>query len=103
MLLGIHLNKTIIQKDANTPVFIAALFTIAKIWKQPKCPLMEEWIKNMPRICPWDCPGKKNGAGYHFLLQGIFLTQGSNLSSLASGFFTPEPPREPRKDISKYR
>ena len=103
MLLGIHLNKTIIQKDANTPVFTAALLTIAKIWKQPKCPLMEEWIKNMPHICPWDCPGKKNGAGYHFLLQGIFLTQGSNLSPLASGFFTPEPPREPRKDISKYR
>ena len=28
-------------------MFIAALFTIAKMWKQPKCPLMEEWIKNM--------------------------------------------------------
>ena len=29
------------------PVFIAALFTIAKIWKQPKCPSVEEWIKQM--------------------------------------------------------
>ena len=28
-------------------MFIAALFTTARIWKQPKCPLMEEWIKNM--------------------------------------------------------
>ena len=28
-----------------TPMFIAALFTIAKTWKQPKCPLTEEWIK----------------------------------------------------------
>ena len=28
-------------------MFIAALFTIAKIWKQPKCPLTDEWIKNM--------------------------------------------------------
>ena len=38
-------DKTIIQKDTYTPVFIAGLFTIAKIWKQPKCPLTDEWIK----------------------------------------------------------
>ena len=31
----------------NTPVFIAALFKIAKAWKQPKCPLTDEWIKKM--------------------------------------------------------
>ena len=37
--------KIIIQKDTCTPTFIAALFTIAKTWKQPKCPLKEEWIK----------------------------------------------------------
>ena len=35
------------QKDKCTPVFIAALFTIAKIWKQPNCPPTEEWIKKM--------------------------------------------------------
>ena len=46
-LLGIYLEKTIIQKDTCTPVFIAALFTIAKTWKQPKCPSIEEWIKKM--------------------------------------------------------
>ena len=39
--------KTLSQKDICTPVFIAALFTIAKIWKQPKCPLTDEWIKKM--------------------------------------------------------
>ena len=44
-LLGIYLEKIIIQKDTCTPVFIAALFTIAKTWKQPKCPSIEEWIK----------------------------------------------------------
>ena len=37
--------KNMIQKEAYIPVFIAALFTIAKTWKQPKCPLTEEWIK----------------------------------------------------------
>ena len=36
-----------IQKDTCTPMFIAALFTIAKTWKQPKCPSTEEWIKKM--------------------------------------------------------
>ena len=39
--------KTLIQKDTNTPTFIAALFTVAKIWKQPKCPSIGEWIKKM--------------------------------------------------------
>ena len=39
-LLGIYLKKTktLIQKDTCTPMFIAAVFRIAKIWKQPKCP-----------------------------------------------------------------
>uniref|UniRef100_A0A4X1V601 Uncharacterized protein n=1 Tax=Sus scrofa TaxID=9823 RepID=A0A4X1V601_PIG len=37
-LLGIYPEKTIIQKHTCTPVFIASLFTIAKTWKQPKCP-----------------------------------------------------------------
>ena len=44
-LLGIHLEKTIIQKDTSTPMFIAALFTIARSWKPPKCPSTDEWIK----------------------------------------------------------
>ena len=45
--LGIYPEKTIIQKDTCTPVFIATLFTIALTWKQPKCPLTDEWIKKM--------------------------------------------------------
>ena len=36
--------KTLIRKDICTPVFIAALFTIVKIWMQPKCPSTDEWI-----------------------------------------------------------
>ena len=44
-LLGIYPEKTIIQKDTCTPMFIAALFTIARTWKQPKCPMIDEWIK----------------------------------------------------------
>ena len=40
-------DETLIRKDACTPMFTAALFTIAKTWKQPKCPSTEEWVKKM--------------------------------------------------------
>ena len=46
-LLDIYSEKTIIRKNTCTPMFIAALFTIARTWKQPKCPSTEEWIKKM--------------------------------------------------------
>ena len=46
-LLGIYLEKNMVLKDVYTSMFIAALFTIAKIQKQPDCPLAEEWIKRM--------------------------------------------------------
>ena len=39
------------QKDTCTPMFIAALFSIAKVWKQHKCPSTDEWIKKMWHIC----------------------------------------------------
>ena len=46
-LLGIYPKnpKTPIQKNLYTPMFVAALFTIAKCWKQCKCPSVNEWIK----------------------------------------------------------
>ena len=48
-LLGLYLKnpETPIQKNLCTPMFIAAQFIIAKCWKQPKCPLVNEWIKNL--------------------------------------------------------
>ena len=46
-LLGIYPDKSIIQKDTCNTMFIAALFTIAKTWKQPKCLSTEAWIKKM--------------------------------------------------------
>ena len=46
-LLGTYLDKTFIEKDTCTRMFIAALFTIAKTWKQPKCPPTDDWIKKM--------------------------------------------------------
>ena len=46
-LLGTHSEKTIIEKDMCTSVFTEALFTIARTWKQPRYPLIGEWIKKM--------------------------------------------------------
>ena len=46
-LLGIYLDKTFLEKDTGTHMFIAAQFPIAKTWKQPKCPSTEEWIKKI--------------------------------------------------------
>ncbi|KAB1281700.1 LINE-1 retrotransposable element ORF2 protein [Camelus dromedarius] len=47
LLLGIYPEGTLLQKDTCTSMFTAALFTIAKIWKQPKCPSTDDWIKKM--------------------------------------------------------
>ena len=44
-LLGIHTKVTRIKRDTCTPMFIAALFIIARTWKQPRCPSADEWIK----------------------------------------------------------
>jgi hypothetical protein len=48
-LLGIYPKEcnTGYSKGTCTPLFITALFTIAKLWKQPRCPTTDEWIKKM--------------------------------------------------------
>ena len=46
-LLGIHTKETRIERDMCTPMFIAALFIIARTWKQPRCPSADEWIRKL--------------------------------------------------------
>ena len=46
-LLGIHTKATRIERDTCTPMFIAALFIIARTWKQPRCPSADEWIRKL--------------------------------------------------------
>ena len=46
-LLGIYPEETKTEKDTYIPLFIAALFTIARTEKQPKCPSTDEWIKKL--------------------------------------------------------
>ena len=47
-ILGIHIEETRTERDMCTPMFIASLFVIARTWKQPRCPLADEWIRK-----PW--------------------------------------------------
>ena len=47
LLLGIHTEETRIERDMCTATFIAALFTIARTWKQPRCPSADEWITKL--------------------------------------------------------
>ena len=48
-LLAIYPEETKIEKDTCIPLFIAVLFTVARTWKQPRCPSADEWIKKL-----WD-------------------------------------------------
>ena len=62
-LLGINIEETRIERDTCTPMFVAALFTIPRTWKQPRCPLANEWIrkfyfqffKESPHCSPCGC------------------------------------------------
>ena len=49
-LLGIHTEETRIKRDTSTPMFIAALFTITRTWKQPRCPSADEWARKLRYI-----------------------------------------------------
>ena len=53
-LLSIYPEQTRVEKDTCIPLFIAALFTIARTWKQPRCSLTDEWIKKFWYICPME-------------------------------------------------
>ena len=46
-LLGIHTEEIRIERDTCTPMFITALFMIARTWKQPRCPSADEWIRKL--------------------------------------------------------
>ena len=61
-LLGIHTEETRIERDTCTPMFITALFIIARTSKQPRCPYADEWIRKLWYIYTLECysASKKN-------------------------------------------
>ena len=54
-LLGIYPDKTFLENDTCACIFISGLFTISKTWKQPKCPLTEDWIRKIWYIYTMEC------------------------------------------------
>ena len=52
--MGIYPDKAIIQKDTGTPMFTAALFTVANTWTQLKCLSTDEWIKTFGTYIQWN-------------------------------------------------
>ena len=86
-LLGIYPEKTIIQKDTCTAMFTAALFTIARSWKQPKCPSTDEWIKKMLYIYTMEYYSaiKRNEIGASLVAKWLricLLMQGTRVHAL---------------------
>ena len=53
-LLGINTGETRIERDTCTPMFITALFIIARTWKQPRRPSADEWIRKHGTYTPWN-------------------------------------------------
>ena len=60
--LGIYIEETRTERDVCTPMFTVALFTIARAWKQPRCPLTDEWTRKLWYIYTMEyySPSKKN-------------------------------------------
>ena len=65
-VLGLHTEETRNERDTCTPMFITALFTIARTWKQPKCPLAGEQIRKLWYIYTME---------YYSAIKGIHLSQ----------------------------
>ena len=65
-MLGLHTEETRNERDTCTPLFIAALFTVARTWKQPRCPLADEQIRKLWNIYTME---------YYSAINGIHLSQ----------------------------
>ena len=53
-VLGIYTEETKIERDTCIPLLTATLFTIARTWKQPRCPLTDEWMKKCGTYTQWN-------------------------------------------------
>ena len=65
-LLGIYIKQTRIERDTCIPMFIAALFIIARTWKQPRCPSADEWIRKLWYTMEYYSAIKKNVVFFFF-------------------------------------
>ena len=75
-LLGIHTEETRIERDTCTPLFIAAMFTIARTWKQARCPSADKWIRKL---------------GYIYTMEYYSAIKKNACESLLMRWMKPEP------------
>jgi len=68
-LLGIYPEEIKIEKDTRTPVFIVVLFTIARTWKQHRCPSKDEEIKELWYICTMEYYSAVKGNAFKSVLK----------------------------------
>ena len=96
LLLGIHTEGTRIERDMCTPMFITALFTIARTLKQPRCPSADEWIRKLWYICTMEY--------YSAIEKNAFdsvLTKWMRMHCLLTAF--PQPPQgSPQLELSEH-
>ena len=85
-LLGMYLEKNMMQKGTRTLMFIAALFTIAKTYKQPKCPSTEEWMKAFNILDHLEWCRVAAALGLTVFLRSSSLPQGWKGSALLLSF-----------------
>ena len=72
-LLGIHTEETRSERDTCTPMFIAALFIIARTWKQPRCPSADEWIRRLWYIYTMEYDSAINKKSFQLVLRWMKL------------------------------
>ena len=73
-LLDIHTKETRIERDTCTPMFVAALFTVARTWKQLRCPSADEWIRKLWYIYTMEYyPAIKRNAFESVLMRWMIL------------------------------
>ena len=106
--------RTILDYDLKIPKYLLVVVMVVCVWERERArESVQGWAKMLTfvqllshvwlALTPWTVaqqtsqrsPGKNTGVGCHFLLQGIFLDQGSKPPTLAGWFFTTEPLRKP--------
>ena len=84
-LLGIHIKETRSERDTYIPMFIAALFIIARTWKQPRCPSADEWIRKLWYIYTMEY----YSASGSFQMSQLFTSGGQSIGISASASVLP--------------
>ena len=99
-LLGIHTKETRSERDTCTPMYITALFIIARTWKQPRCPSADKWIRKLWYIYTMEYYSavKKNSLEHRVFIQHSYTLKfllcvwKHFCSILSCGLRSPSPP-----------